>query len=46
MVNILIHLMKILKNLDEDEEEKLLQFYEGTCFNISTKSSLGVHVKK
>ena len=31
------------KVLDEDEEEKILTiFREGTCFNISTKSSLGV----
>ena len=31
------------KVLDEDEEEKILTvFREGTCFNISTNSSLGV----
>ena len=31
------------KVLDEDEEEKIVTiFREGTCFNISTKSSLGV----
>ena len=31
------------KALDEDEEEKILTiFREGTCFNITTKSSLGV----
>ncbi len=31
------------KALDEDEEEKVLTiFREGTCFNITTKSSLGV----
>ena len=29
--------------LDEDEEEKILTiFREGTCFNITTKSSLGI----
>ncbi len=31
------------KTLDEDEEEKIITiFREGTCFNISTKSSLGI----
>ena len=31
------------KALDEDEEEKIITiFREGTCFNITTKSSLGV----
>jgi hypothetical protein len=31
------------KALDEDEEEKILTIYrEGTCFNITTKSSIGV----
>jgi len=31
------------KNLDEDEEKKILTiFREGTCFNITTKSSLGI----
>ena len=31
------------KVLDEDEEEKILTiFREGTCFNITTKSSLGI----
>ena len=31
------------KTLDEDEEDKIITiFREGTCFNISTKSSLGI----
>ncbi len=31
------------KILDEDEEDKIITiFREGTCFNISTKSSLGI----
>ena len=31
------------KELDEDEEEKILTiFREGTCFNVSVKSSLGI----
>ena len=31
------------KTLDEDEEDKIITiFREGTCFNISTKTSLGV----
>ena len=31
------------KALDEDEEEKIVTiFREGTCFNITTKSSLGI----
>ena len=33
----------LIKALDEDEEEEILTiFREGTCFNITTKSSLGV----
>ena len=31
------------KVLDEDEEDKIITiFREGTCFNITTKSSLGI----
>ena len=31
------------KNLDEDEEKKILTIFRaGTCFNITTKSSLGI----